>query len=194
MHAVEKYKEINGHSYRVLVVRIDSPTQILSTSKDSIHQALVDENMAKSVGLYFYRFATLEDPKAFTKIGEVSREGGVIVRKHRGWLAPASYDDSYLKLSKSGDQKALYSDVQAVTKTNPMYFVFYEFDVENSFPKIDEIAAFSKHVSHFGRTTRNNEHANTFDKIGSNLVWYAGAFNEVLEMKLPSGRKYVDAI
>lgn len=194
MHVVEKYKEKNGCVYRVLVVRIDSPTHVLSISKDSIHQALIDENMAASVGLYFYRFTTLEDPKAFTKIGEVSREGGVIVRKHRGWLAPESYGDSYLKLSKSGNQKAVYSDVQAVTEANPMYFVFYEFDVENSFPKIDEIAAFSKHISHFGRTTRNKEQANTFDKLGRNLVWYDGAFNEVLEMKLPSGRRYSDAI
>ena len=74
-----------------------------------------------------------------------------------------------------------------------LYFVFYEFDVENSFPKIDEIAAFAKHVSHFGRSTRNKERANTFVRLGCNLIWHDDAFFEVLEMKLPSGIRYADA-
>lgn len=41
-----------------------------------------------------------------------------------------------------------------VNEQNPMYFVFYEFDVEASFPKIDEILVFEKHLKHFGCSTR----------------------------------------
>ena len=194
MHIVEKYKEQSDRAYRVLVVRIISPAQVLSDGKGSIHKALIDEKMRNSVGLYFYRFAKLEEPKAFSKIGEVSRNGGVIVRKNRGWLAPSSYGDSYKGLSKgSNAHKVVYSDVLSVTDVNPMYFVFYEFDVENSFPKIDEIAAFAKHVSHFGRSTRNKERAHTFVRLGCNLIWHDDAFFEVLEMKLPSGIRYADA-
>jgi len=193
MHVVEKYKEKDGNAYSVLVVRIVSPDQVLTGGSGSIHQALIAENVAESIGLYFYRFAKLKNPQAFSKIGEVSRKGGVIERKNRGWLAPKSYGDSYLKPSTNGEPKMVYSDVLAATEVNPMYFVFYEFDIENSFPKIDEIAAFSKHIKHFGRTTRNREQANTFDKLGSNLIWHDGAFSEVLELKLPSGVHYSDA-
>lgn len=157
MHIVEKYKKCNGRSYRVLVVKIVSHAQVLTSTSGSIHEALTSERLASSIGLYFYRFAKLRDPEAFTKIGEVSREGGVIVRKQRGWLAPNTYGDSYLKPGRNGTSKIIHSDLLSVTTEDPMYFVFYEFDVENSFPKIDEISAFSKHVAHFGRTTRNRD-------------------------------------
>jgi hypothetical protein len=194
MHVVETYKQSAGTAYRVLVARISSPNQVLQAGAGSIHHALESECLGNSVGLYFYRFHTLKAPEAFTKIGEVSRQGGVIVRKKRGWLAPQSYGDSYLKGSTTGAQKGVHSDVLGVTDTDPMYFVFYQFDVENSFPKIDEMAAFAKHVQHFGRSTRNREPANTFSSLGRNLIWHPNAFEEVLKMQLPSGRTYSEAI
>ncbi len=178
----------------MLVAKIVSQAQVLTSNSTSIHEALTTEGLAGSIGLYFYRFAKLKDPQAFTKIGEVSREGGVIVRKQRGWLAPNTYGDSYLKPGRNGISKIIHSDLLSVTAEDPMYFVFYEFDVENSFPKIDEIAAFSKHVTHFGRTTRNREQANTFANLGRNLVWHDAAFEQVLQMKLPSGKSFENAI
>lgn len=193
-HIVETYKSADAHHYRVIVVRITSPQQVLTAGPGSIHESLVTEGLAESVGIYFYRFAELEEPQAFTKIGEVSREGGVIVRKQRGWLAPATYGDSYLKPSTSGVRKGIHTDVLAASAVNPMYFTFYEFDVEEAFPKIDEIAAFQKHVSHFGRSTRNRETANTFSRLGRNLVWHENSFSEVLGLRLPSGTSYADAI
>lgn len=194
MHITEQYKQFNGRGYRVLVAKIQSPDQVLKAGEASIHAALLEEGLAGAIGLYFYRFRDLREPQAFSKIGEVSRREGVIVRKQRGWLATNKYGDSYLKPSTNGVQKVIYSDVQAVTTANPMYFTFYEFDVANSFPKIDEIAAFAKHHQHFGRTTRNKEQANTFDELGRNLVWYDAAFDEVLALRMPSGALYEQAI
>ncbi|MCF5775524.1 hypothetical protein GIV40_00280 [Pseudomonas poae] len=194
MHAIENYKTVNASQYRVLVVRIVSPSQILESGPGSIHQLLIDEGLDKTVGLYFYRFQNLSYPAAFSKIGEVSREDGVIVRKKRGWLSPDSYGDSYLKRSSKGERKIIYDDVNSVRDENPMYFTFYEFDIEASFPKIDEIAAFRKHLEHFGCSTRNREAVNTFSRLGSKLVWYEESFNEVLNLRLPSGISYEEAI
>jgi len=193
MHVIETYKRRSEAEFKVLVARIVSPTQVLQAGTNSIHSALTDEGLGDSVGLYFYRFANLEQWGAFTKIGEVSRAEGIIVRKQRGWLAPDTYGDSYLKASTKGEQKQVYSDVMLTTENNPMYFVFYQFDVENSFPKIDEMAAFSKHGQHFGRSTRNREPTNTFSSLGRSLVWHEPAFKEVLELRLPSGRGYHEA-
>jgi hypothetical protein len=194
LHVIETYKTASTREYRVLVVRIVSPDQVLKSDPDSIHSALVTEGLTATSGLYFYRFATLSEPESFSKIGEVSRKDGVGVRKYRGWLAPNSYGDSYKKLSTSNNPKGVHRDILAVSEDNPMYFIFYEFDVENSFPKIDEIQAFARHRAHFGRSTTNKEACNTFERLGKNLVWYAPAFNEVLNLQLPSGQHYGDAI
>jgi hypothetical protein len=193
-HVIASYKTFDDRVFHVLVVKITSPQQVLSEGPDSIYWALESEGLAQSVGIYFYRYAKMPAPHAFTKIGEVSREDGVIVRKQRGWLAPPSYGDSYLKPSSTGVQKVIHSDILRASVTNPMYFTYYEFDVEASFPKIDEIVAFQKHVAHFGRSTRNREAANTFSRLGRKLVWHEGAFNEVLELRLPSGITYAEAI
>ena len=189
-HVIQTYKTVGNRLYRVLVVRITSSQQLLKNGPDSIHKAIENEGLGASIGLYFYRFAELPAPQAFSKIGEVSREDGVIVRKRRGWLTPATYGDSYLKPSSTGVRKAIYTDALATTPENPMYFTYYEFDVEASFPKIDEIAAFQMHIGHFGRSTRNREAANTFARLGRKLVWYEPAFNEVLELRFPSGESY----
>lgn len=194
MHITEQYKELDGCGYKVLAVKLISPDQVLGSAKDSMHASLAAEGLSSSVGIYFYRFRDMPKPEAFTKIGEVSRREGVIVRKQRGWLATPKYGDSYLKPSTSGKLKTIYSDVKLISMSNPMYFVFYEFDVLRAFPKIDEIAAFSKHRSHFGRGTRNKEQPNTFEQLGSALVWHSSAFDEVLAMKMPSGVPYEKAI
>ncbi|MBL8424233.1 MAG: hypothetical protein JNK06_12185 [Candidatus Accumulibacter phosphatis] len=193
-HVIASYKTVDERVFRVLVVKITSPQQVLSGGQGSIHRALESEGLGQSVGIYFYRYAEMPAPHAFTKIGEVSREGGVIVRKQRGWLAPPSYGDSYLKPSSTGAQKVIHSDVLRASVTNPMYFTYYEFDVEASFPKIDEIFAFQKHIAHFGRSTRNREAANTFSGLGKKLLWHDGAFNEVLGLRLPGGITYAEAI
>jgi hypothetical protein len=193
MHVVETYKRRGEAIFKVLVTKIVSPAQVLQAGTGSIHSVLTDEGLGNSIGIYFYRFANLERWGAFTKIGEVSRAEGVIVRKQRGWLAPNTYGDSYLKASTKGERKQVHSDVMLTTKDDPMYFVFYQFDVENSFPKIDEMVAFAKHGQHFGRSTRNREQANTFSSLGRSLVWHEPAFNEVLDLRLPSGRGYHEA-
>lgn len=194
MHVAEKYKELDGRGYKVLAVKMTSPDQVLQSAQGSIHASLAAEGLSHSIGIYFYRFEDLPKPEAFSKIGEVSRREGVLVRKQRGWLSTPKYGDSYLKPSTSGELKTIYSDVKLISTSNPMYFVFYEFDVLRSFPKIDEIAAFAKHRSHFGRGTRNKEQPNTFEQLGSALVWHSSAFDEVLAMKLPSGLSYERAI
>ena len=193
-HAVEVYKTVNCNKYRVLVVRIVSPSQVLESGPGSIHQALKDEGLDKSVGLYYYRFQNLTSLAAFSKIGEVSREGGVILRKKRGWLSRPTYSDSYLKPSSNGNRKIIYDDVSAASLENPMYFIYYEFDAESAFPKIDEIAAFGKHLEHFGCSTRNREPVNTFSRLGRKLVWYENSFSEVLNLHFPSTMSYEDAI
>lgn len=76
-----------------MVVKVVDPAQVLASGPGSIHEALGDEGVGTSIGLYFYRFANLENRGAFTKIGEVSRSEGVRIRKHRGWLAPKSYGE-----------------------------------------------------------------------------------------------------
>lgn len=193
MHVAENYKELDGRGYKVLVVKATSPEQILKSGQGSIHTALVEDGLSSAIGIYFYRFEKLPKPEAFTKIGEVSRREGVTVRKQRGWLATPKYGDSYLKPSTSGVLKTIYSDVKLISPSNPMYFVFYELDVLRAFPKIDEIAAFAKHRNHFGRGTRNKEQPNTFEQLGSALVWHSSAFDEVLAMKFPSGLLYAQA-
>jgi len=50
---VETYTIKDGIEYRVLVVRITSPSQILDCGQESIHEALHKEGLGKSVGLYF---------------------------------------------------------------------------------------------------------------------------------------------
>ena len=193
-HIIESYKIENDVEYRVLVVRITCPSQILGCGPRSIHDALTVEGLDSSIGIYFYRFQNLPTPPAFSKIGEVSREGGIIVRKRRGWLAPETYGDSYLKLLKKGIRKAIHIDVLNIHEQNPMYFIFYEFDIEASFPKIDEISAFKMHLDYFGCSTRNKETVNTFSRLGRKLVWYEKSFDEVLNMTLPSGLSYSDAL
>ncbi|SDZ71403.1 hypothetical protein SAMN05518854_117134 [Variovorax sp. YR266] len=193
MHVVEPYKSGERTQCKVLVSKISSPAQVLAGGDGSIHAALTVEGLGGSVGLYFYRFANLEKRKAFSKIGEVSRADGIIVRKHRGWLSPKTYGDSYLREGKAGALKGIHSDVLDATESDPMFFVFYEFDPSNSFPKLDELQAFSRHRCHFGRSTRNQEATNRFESLGRNLVWHPRAFDEVLAMKLPSGKSYQDA-
>lgn len=183
-YQVETYTTKPGGKtqYKVLVVKITAPCQVLADGKESIHQCIKDAGLSKSVGLYFYRFKNLDDT-GFSKIGEVSRREGVITRKRRGWILAVSNSDTYKK-------KELRQDVENTSKTNPMYFVFYEFDVTKSFPKIDEILAFYNHKAHFKRTTRNKEGSNSYIELGSKLVWYPKAFDEVLNLKLPSGKGY----
>lgn len=192
MYIVENYKTQNNptQEYRVLVVKLTSPDQVLTSENDSIHQIIKKVNLSESVGIYFYRFKNLDTAAAFSKIGEVSRKEGLIERKFRGWIAAPSYGDSYRKKNKKGVEKGIFSDVKIISEENPMYFVFYELDVKSAFPKIDEIHAFSKHVEKFGYSTRNKESANTFSDLGSNLVWHSPAFDEVLALKLPSGASY----
>jgi hypothetical protein len=185
MYIIEKYKEKEGHIFRVLVIQIQSPDQVLTDGEGSIHQALIAENLAQSTGLYFYRFAILENPQAFSKIGEVSKGDTISMRQKRGWLSPAHDFDSYLN-------KGVHADILATTEANPMYFVFYEFDVLKSFPKIDMMATFEKHHKRFGRSTKTSEQNTAFNKLGLSMIWYDLAFNEVLEMKFPSGKCYSD--
>ncbi|MGF1800145.1 hypothetical protein L4D11_05615 [Vibrio gigantis] len=186
MFKIETYK----NKCRVLVVKLTSPKQLLESGKHSIHQIIQEQSLSSAIGVYFYRFKNLDNPQAFSKIGEVSRSDGVAVRQSRGWLTPPSYGDSYKKLNNNGEKKVIYTDVEMISEENPMYFVFYELEVENAFPKIDEISNFAKHIEHFGRSTRNKENANTFSRLGSNLVWHKSAFNEVLNCKLPSQGPY----
>lgn len=184
-YIIEDFKSVDstGESYRVLVVKLTSPLQILEEVDNSIHQIIEDNHLSNSVGLYFYRYKKL-DETGFTKIGEVSNSRGVIHRKRRGWLLAESNGDTY----KRG--KVIHTDILRVSESNPMYFVFYESAVENSFPKIDENYAFFRHKNQFHRSTRNEERVNSFHDLGSNLRWYPDAFNEVLNLKLPSGRNY----
>ncbi|MCW8898101.1 MAG: hypothetical protein OQJ96_05830 [Flavobacteriales bacterium] len=181
---VENYTTPRGgdSEYKVLVVKITAPCQVLQDGEGSIHQCIIDAGLSLSVGLYFYRFKTV-DETGFTKIGEVSNWEGIIKRKKRGWLSPESYSDTY-------KGKVLHEDVESASESNPMYFVFYGFDESKSFPKIDEIRAFHNHKTHFKTTTRNREGANSYVELGSKLVWYPNAFEEVLNLKLPSGRNY----
>lgn len=186
IYTIENYK----NNCRVIVVKITSSDQILKAGNDSIHKIIESNNLSNAVGIYFYRFKDISTFKAFSKIGEVSRKEGIIERKYRGWLAPDTYGDSYRKLGKKTGRKVIYSDVLSITENNPMYFTFYEFDVDNAFPKIDEILAFKNHKDFFGHKPRNKEQANTFVELGSKLVWYKNAFNEVNTLKLPSGTAY----
>lgn len=185
----EEYQTTAGgdSKYKVLVVKINSPDQVLTDTEGSIHQCLRDVGIESSIGLYFYRFKNLKN-RCFTKIGEVSNRKGIIERKKRGWLAPTSYSDTYKK--GKGKGKMVFEDILAVSSSDPIYFIYYQFDIPKSFPKIDEIRAFHEHNKHFKKGTRNVEPANKFHELGSELVWYPSAFEEVLNLRFPSGTLY----
>lgn len=191
-YVVETYKEFEGRPYRVLVQRITSPDQVLTSGEGSLHVALHASGLSATVGIYFYRFAQLDDAApAFTKIGAASRSEGVGMRKTRGWLYATSASDSYRRKNSAGVEKGIYADVQMVSHQRPMYFVYYEFDEEAAFPEIDEIEAFRKHYDYFGWSTNNQERVNTHPRLGRKIVWHSGAFEDVLALKLPSGKPYL---
>jgi hypothetical protein len=168
---------------KVFVYLITSPQEVLKKVNNPIVRALKIHGLSESIGIYFYRFKNLGNYIAFSKIGEVSRIEGIEKRFIRGWHGTITYGDTYLS-------KGIHNDIKLISKSNPMYFVFYEFDTLNSFPKIDEMAAFKKHLTHFERSTRNNERPNGNFQLGQNLVWHNTAFNEVLKLEFPDGVQY----
>lgn len=171
------------NNYKVLVYLITTPQEILTKDNNCILNALDNNNLGNSVGLYFYRFKHLKNGCGFSKIGEVSSEKGIKNRFKRGWHGTSTYGDTYLN-------KKLHTDIKQISLENPMYFIFYQYDLLNSFPKIDELHAFSKHQKTFGRLTNNSERINSNFKLGSNLVWHKQAFHEVLDLKFPDNTPY----
>ncbi|WP_393964648.1 hypothetical protein [Exiguobacterium sp. S22-S28] len=169
--------------YKVFVYLITDPNEILERDENPITKALKEHKLNRSIGIYFYRFKDLEDGCGFSKIGEVSSKSGVVNRFTRGWHGTHKYGDTYLN-------KELFKDVQRISPENPMYFIFYEFDLLNSFPKIDEICAFYEHRKKLKCSTTNKERINSNHKLGSNLVWYKKAFHEVFDLKFPNGKPY----
>lgn len=169
--------------HKVLVYLITNPQEILKRDNNCILNVLDNNNLGSSVGLYFYRFKHLKNDCGFSKIGEVSSENGIENRFKRGWHGTSLYGDTYLN-------KELHNDISQISFENPMYFIFYEYDLLDSFPKIDELHAFSEHKKIFGRLTNNRERINSNFKIGSNLVWHKQIFDEVLNLKLPDGKPY----
>lgn len=168
---------------KVLVYLITDPQEILEKDNNRILNALCKHNLGSSVGLYFYRFKYLKDNCGFSKIGEVSGVLGIENRFKRGWHGTHTYGDTYLN-------KELHKDVIQVSPTNPMYFIFYEYDLLNSFPKIDELHAFSEHKKKFSLSTSTKERINLNFKLGLNLVWHKQTFHEVLNLKFPNGKHY----
>ncbi|MYM92669.1 hypothetical protein [Duganella vulcania] len=191
MYVLDTYKRFDGRPYRVLVLRMTSPDQVLASGQGSLHQVLADTGLDSTVGLYFYRFERLDDAApAFTKIGVTSRVDGIGMRKKRGWIYAPSAADSYRKPTTAGADKGVYVDVQKVSAQQPMYFVYYELSVEGAFPQLEEMVAFYKHDQHFGRSTNNVERVNTHPTLGRKIVWYDPAFEDVLRLVLPSGQPY----
>lgn len=194
MYVVETYKEFESCPCRVLVVQMTSPEQVLTSGENSIHGALEKTQLDRSIGLYFYRFKQLDEKSpAFSKMGVTSRLEGIGTRKKRGWIYKTGCSDSYRRPNTAGAAKGIYADVQEISIERPMYFVYYELDVEGAFPLLEEMVAFRKHEDHFKRSTRNSERVNTHPHLGRKIVWYENAFNEVLDMKLPSGKYYPGA-
>lgn len=186
MYIAKKYKANSGRSndnQKVFVFLITSPQQVLNKTNNAILEALQKKGLANSLGIYFYRFKNLDTYNAFTKIGEVSRIEGIEKRFIRGWHGTISYGDTYLS-------KEIHNDVKMISTDNPMYFVFYEFDLLNSFPKIDEQIAFKKHSDSFNTSTRNLEKPHGNYRLGINLVWHDTAFDEVLNLNFPDGTPY----
>lgn len=169
--------------YKVFVYLITDPNEVLGKDENSIIGALGNHKLKHSIGVYFYRFKNLEDGCGFSKIGEVSGVSGIVNRFERGWHGTDKYGDSYLK-------KKLYEDVCQISPDNPMYFIFYEFDLLNSFPKIDETYAFYEHRKKLKCSTTNKERINSNYQLGLNLIWHKKAFHEVLDLKFPDGKHY----
>lgn len=186
MYIAKKYSSNCGRSdgnQKVFVYLITSPQQVLNKYNNPILEALGECGILNSIGIYFYRFKNLNTYNAFTKIGEVSRIEGIEKRFSRGWHGTETYSDTYLS-------KNIHNDIKLISNSNPMYFVFYEFDTLNSYPKIDEQIAFKKHFDHFNTSTRNYEKPNGNFELGKNLVWHSSAFEDVLNMKFPNGSPY----
>lgn len=186
MHISKKYTANNdraNNNQKVFVYLITSYEQIIDKVNNPILQALEQHELSQSIGLYFYRFKHLHHYNAFSKIGEVSRIEGIQERFKRGWHGTESYSDTYLT-------KNIHHDVKLITETNPMYFVFYQFDLLNSYPKIDELIAFKKHQDYFNVGTRTIERPNGNYQLGQNLAWHSLAFEEVLQLKFPDGSSY----
>lgn len=185
-HIVKKYRPHNhraNNNQKIFVYLITSYQEVIDKTNNPILEALEQHRLSQAIGLYFYRFKNLSNYNAFSKIGEVSRIEGIQERFKRGWHGTDTYGDTYLT-------KNIHNDVKLISENNPMYFVFYQFDLLNSYPKIDELIAFKKHLDHFHVGTRNNERPNGNYQLGQNLAWHSLAFEEVLNLKFPDGTSY----
>ena len=173
---VPSSKIFNG-TKKVFIASITSPEIILCKNNNALISSLIDAGLGNAIGLYFYRFKFIDNYNSFSKIGEVTSMNGISNRLKRGWHGTVAYSDTYLN-------RKLHDDVLEITPSNPMFFVFYEFDLFTSFPKIDEIYAFKKHDNHFKCCTRNAERINANYQLGKDLIFHEPAFNEVLTLDI----------
>ena len=175
---------------KVISILLESPEDILNKPENLVLNALEEENLSSSIGLYFYRFKSNKIP--FIKIGECTGKEGIAKRFKRGWHGTKTYSDTYLAKKEKGQyvDSVFLTEVRNISKDNPAYFIFYEHLTEESHPKIDEVHAYIKHKTHFNEGTINKERINGNEKLGKNLVWHDSAFVEVLELKFPDNCAY----
>lgn len=175
---------------KVVCILLTSPDDVLSKDSNFILSQLNAAGVAKSIGLYFYRFKNTANP--FIKIGECTRREGIEVRFRRGWHGTETYSDTYQR-KKTKDayvDSELLIEIRKISADNPAYFVFYEHQTVNSHPKIDELYAYRMHKRLFKKGTASPERMNGNPLLARFLVWHKSAFAEVVRGKLPDGTAY----
>lgn len=179
----------NGRE-RALCVLLTSPDDLLQQNDNPVLDALAATGLARSNGVYFYRFATPATP--FLKIGECMNPKGISQRFRRGWHGTPTYGDTYLGKMNGGlhVESGFLAAVKRISDQNRAYFVFYEHLKIASFPKVDELFALRMHKRLFGRGTACKERVNTSGLLGRRLIWHKGAFPEVVRAVLPNGESY----
>jgi hypothetical protein len=169
------------------------PDDLLDPDENPVLRVLEKEGLSSSIGLYFYLFKNQVGQRPFIKIGECTSTRGIEGRFVKGWHGYQSGTDSYVWTKRQGEyvKKAFGQQITQINEENPAYFVFYEHQLYNSHPKIDEGLALTAHLEHFSQKTLSPEKINgNARNIGRNLVWHRTAFNEVLNQEFPDGVGY----
>ena len=177
-------------SEKVLCVTLTSHEDVLQKDNNPVLAAIKDSGLNKSIGLYFYRFKSPHS--SFIKIGESTRKDGIEMRFKRGWHYSHTCNDTYLKKKRDGryESSEFYDEIMKIRIDNPAYFVFYEYAILNSFPKIDELYAYHCHKRLFKTDTLSPERMNGNSMLGRKLIWHKKAFSEVARCRFPCGQQY----
>jgi hypothetical protein len=190
----KKYAADSGRgtgNEKVVYILLTSPNDILQKDNNFVLDCLEFSGVSSSIGLYFYLF---QKEKRFIKIGECTSKEGISKRFSRGWHGTERYADTYhskkVKDKVNGDtfiESDFCKEIKKISVNNPAYFIFYEHQTMQSYPKIDEMFAYRMHKRLFKCDTTNTERINTNTLLARRLIWHKKSFSEVTRRIFPDG-------